>query len=198
LMPRWMPSQASPLNRNSICLAAAADDSSRAPTSARRKAGRLSSRSSFFRSWVWISTTRSPRAARSQRLRKNSTSASSGIRLVDSDLALDGIEKELRVVADAVLENGFSLADVGDILRRIARDDHEVGGQAGRDAARRAIDAQEFRAVGSGDLQRLERRQAGLHQQLDRAPAAVPGEAPAVAGRVRPHHEAAAGAEKLP
>src|SRR5687768_9808210 len=74
-----MPSQTFPLKRKSICFAAAAEDSSFAPTSPRRKAGRSSSRISFFVSWVSTLTIRSPTAAWCQRLRKNSTSASSGM-----------------------------------------------------------------------------------------------------------------------
>ena len=72
-----------------------------------------------------------------------------------------------RVVADALLEHRLDLADVADRRRRIAVDHDQVGLLADRDAADALVAAEILRAVQRRDRDRLERREAGIDQQLD-------------------------------
>src|SRR5690348_14000449 len=109
-MPRWMPSQWPPLNRKSICFAAVSEPSRRVPVSLRFSGPVRQARNSFFPSCSRTASTFAPWPAL-QRLRKNSTSASSGT-LLDADQALYVGDQFPRVEADAVLEDDLGLAQV--------------------------------------------------------------------------------------
>ena len=52
-----------------------------------------------------------------------------------ADRAAHRLDELRRVVADAVLEDDFYLLDVGDVSRRVAADDYQVGLAAGGDCA---------------------------------------------------------------
>src|SRR4051812_13283768 len=121
-MPRWMPSQASPLKWKSICLALVSEPSRRAPVSLLTSRAVSVPRKSRFFSCRRKPSTLAPWPAL-QRLRKNSTSASSGTLLLDAHEALHGVEELLGIVADAVLENDFGVADIRNGLRRVTVDD---------------------------------------------------------------------------
>src|SRR5258708_34852353 len=127
-MPRWMPSQPPPLKRKSICLAEVAEPISRAPVSFRFSRIVLQPRKTFFPSCSRTAMILPPYPAL-QRLRKNSTSASSGT-LLDADHSLHRVEKLLRVETHAVLEHDLGLAECGDVCGRLAVDDDELAGLA--------------------------------------------------------------------
>src|SRR3954468_12964897 len=115
-----MPIQLPPEKRNSICLAAVSEPSSVAPVSFRLSNAVSVPRKTFFPSCNRTATTFPPWPA-AQRLRKNSTSASSGTSL-NADETFDGFEEFLRIIADAILEDDFRLAQVGDGDGRVAID----------------------------------------------------------------------------
>src|SRR5205823_14709453 len=79
---------------------------------------------------------------------------------------LHRLEQLRGVVADAVLEHDPDVLDIADPARRVALDDDEVGVLAAGDAADAILLAGIDRAVERGDLDRLDRREPGLDQQL--------------------------------
>src|SRR6478609_6504176 len=127
-MPRWMPSQALPLKWKSICLALVSEPSRRAPVSLRFRSAVSLPRKTFFPSCRRTASTLAPCPAL-QRLRKNSTSASSGM-LLDAHESLGGVEELLRIVTDAVLEDDFGFAEIGNVMIGRAVDYDQVGGLA--------------------------------------------------------------------
>src|SRR5258708_39481790 len=112
-MPRWMPSQPPPLKRKSICLAEVAEPISRAPVSFRFSRIVLQPRKTFFPSCGRTAMILPPYAAL-QRLRKNSTSASSGT-LLAADESLHRFEKLLLVQTHAVHGPDPGRATVADV-----------------------------------------------------------------------------------
>src|ERR1041384_6544061 len=116
----------------------------------------------------------------------------------DSVLAVAGFdrgEQLLGVEADAVLEHDLDVLDVLDPGRRIALDHDEVGVLADRDAADPVLAAEVDRAVERRDLDRLDRREPGLDEELDLALVAEAGDDAAVAGRVRAGDQEATGGD---
>ena len=83
------------------------------------------------------------------------------------DSAAGGLDQLGGVVAHAVLENGLHVLNVGNVFRRIAFDDDDVGLLAGDDAADLVGNAEPLRAVEGSDLNGLNRREAGLDQEFD-------------------------------
>src|ERR1700738_4550847 len=101
--------------------------------------------------------------------------------LPHADRAAHRLDQLRGVVADAVLEDGLHFLDVGDLDRGIAAHDDQVGELAGHKRADAVRLAEEGGAVGGGDVDRLERRKAGLDEQLQLALAAEHGQNASVA-----------------
>ena len=103
------------------------------------------------------------------------------------------------VVADAVLEDDLDLLDVGDAARRDRPSTTTRSASLpGAMRADPAGEAEVGRAVQGGDPDRLDRREASLDQQLDLALVAEAGHDAAIAGRIRPGEQQAAGGDELP
>src|ERR1051326_1207469 len=97
--------------------------------------------------------------------------------------SLRGVEKFLRVVADAVLENKFCFLDIADVSRRIAFYHDQVGRFAGSNRPD-ALVAEVLGAVEGGDLDGFQLRESRFDQQLDPAPVAITGNHAAAASRI--------------
>ena len=96
----------------------------------------------------------------------------------------DGFEEGGRVVADAVFEDGFGFAEIGDGFVGVAIYDHEVGGFPDFNGAGLVCDAQKFGTVARRTFDGVERRETCLDQEFNGPPAAVAGEASTLAGGV--------------
>src|SRR5262249_50860273 len=70
---------------------------------------------------------------------------------------------------DPVLEHDLDVLDIGDPGRWVALDHDEVGALADRDASDPIVATEVLRTVERGDLDRLDRREPGLDEQLDLA-----------------------------
>src|ERR1041385_1603575 len=108
----------------------------------------------------------------------------------------DRREELLRIEANAVLEHDLDVLDVGDPGRRVALDHDQVGVLADGDAADAVLAAEVLRAVERRDLDRLDRREPALDQELDLALVAEAGEHAAVAGRIGAGDQEAAGGDE--
>src|SRR5262245_16187667 len=104
--------------------------------------------------------------------------------LPESDPPSDGLDQLRRIVADTLLEDCLDFADVSDLRGRVARQHDQVRLLPDRDRADLLCAAQVGRAVQGADLDRLERREPALDQQLDRALVRVAGNDPTAARRV--------------
>src|SRR5262245_25464177 len=102
----------------------------------------------------------------------------------DPDLAAHRLDEPGRVVADAVLEHDLDVLDVGDALRRISLHEDEVGAASLPQGAEVRLPAHEAGPVLRRDLDRLDRRESRLDQELDLALVAVTRQDAAVAGRI--------------
>src|SRR5271163_3386489 len=81
----------------------------------------------------------------------------------------DGVQQLLRVVADTVLEDNFDIFDVGNLLRWISLDHHQVGVLSRSHRADLLVSTQVNGAVQSGYLDGLDRSESGFDQQLNSA-----------------------------
>src|SRR5437879_2757170 len=86
--------------------------------------------------------------------------------LVLAIVSSHGIQQLLCVVPDAIPEHDFDVFDVRDAHGRIAFHHHEVRVLPDREGTDLVLAAEENRSVQSRDPDRLDRREAGLDQQL--------------------------------
>src|ERR1700744_2720005 len=90
--------------------------------------------------------------------------------------ALHRLGQFLRVETNAVLEYELNIFDVLDVLRGIARNDHQIGRLAGGDRADLIAFAQISGAILCGDMNGLDWREACLDQQLQSPLIAIAGQ----------------------
>src|SRR5580700_6165346 len=102
---------------------------------------------------------------------------------------LDGLDQFVGIVAYAVFENNFYVADVGDFRGGVALDDDQVRLFIGRDGAGAGVGFQPFRAVQGGDLDGFDGGEFGFNQEFQVAEIAEPGHGAAVAGGVDAGHQ---------
>ena len=103
---------------------------------------------------------------------------------VKADLAAHGFDELRGVVADAVLKDDLNLFDVFDIGRGVSLQHDDVGCFAGSQRANFVELAEEFGAVRSGDVNGLERREAGIDEKFHFALVAESGDHAAVSGGI--------------
>src|SRR6266702_7683392 len=87
--------------------------------------------------------------------------------LAQTDLPARGFDEFRRVVTDAVLEHDFDFLDVFDICGRISLYHEDIGQLADRQRADSIQLTEKLRAIGSGDVNRLHRREPSFHEQFN-------------------------------
>src|SRR5439155_2138113 len=107
-----------------------------------------------------------PSASTTRRTRRTSRSASSRADLEQSNLPPDRLDQLARVVSNSLSKNQRDMSDVGDGGRGIAVDHNEVGLLAHRKRPDAIRSTEVGRPVQGADLDRLERCQAALDEQL--------------------------------
>lgn len=105
------------------------------------------------------------------------------------NLAPNGFDQFLRIEPNSVPEYQPDLFDVRNLPRGVAVQDNQIGLLAAGDGPDVVVQAQEFCAVESRDLNRLGGPEAARHQQFDIALIAEAGQRASVAGMVTAGHQ---------